>query len=146
MRIYQAPYEAEPEMGIHFLSGGSISTVLFLLPSSASYGCRVFSGALRKGEDMYFNQLDFGRRLKECREQIGMTQEELAILVGVEKQHISRMERGTRACSIDLLVILATTLHVSTDYLLIGRSINYENISMQLQSTAFQLSMIAKNL
>ena len=95
---------------------------------------------------MYFNQLDFGRRVKECREQIGMTQEELAILVGVEKQHISRMERGTRACSIDLLVILATTLHVSTDYLLIGRSINYENISMQLQSTAFQLSMIAKNL
>ena len=95
---------------------------------------------------MYFNQLDFGRRLKECREQIGMTQEELAILVGVEKQHISRMERGTRACSIDLLVILATTLHVSTDYLLLGRSINYENISMQLQSTAFQLSMIAKNL
>ena len=95
---------------------------------------------------MYFNQLDFGRRLKECREQIGMTQEELAILVGVEKQHISRMERGTRACSIDLLVILATTLHVSTDYLLIGRSINYENISMQLQSAAFQLSMIAKNL
>lgn len=95
---------------------------------------------------MYFNQLDFGRRLKECREQIGMTQEELALLVGVEKQHISRMERGTRACSIDLLVILATTLHVSTDYLLIGRSINYENISMQLQSVAFQLSMIAANL
>lgn len=95
---------------------------------------------------MYFNQLDFGRRLKECREQISMTQEELAILVGVEKQHISRMERGTRACSIDLLVILATTLHVSTDYLLIGKSINYESISMQLQSAAFQLSMIAKNL
>ena len=95
---------------------------------------------------MYFNQLDFGRRLKECREQIGMTQEELALLVGVEKQHISRMERGTRACSIDLLVILATTLHVSTDYLLIGRSIHYENISMQLQSVAFQLSMIAANL
>ena len=95
---------------------------------------------------MFFNQLDFGRRVKECREQIGMTQEELAILVGVEKQHISRMERGTRACSIDLLVILATTLHISTDYLLIGRSINYENISMQLQSVAFQLSMIAANL
>lgn len=116
------------------------------MPFFASYGCRAFSDALRKGEDMYFNQMDFGRRLKECRELIGMTQEELALLVGVEKQHISRMERGTRACSIDLLVILATTLHVSTDYLLLGKSINHEPISMQLQSIAFQLSMLARNL
>lgn len=77
---------------------------------------------------------------------IGMTQEELALITGVEKQHISRMERGVKAPSVDLLVILATTLHVSMDYLMLGRSINYESISMQLQAAAFQLSMIAKNI
>ena len=33
---------------------------------------------------MYFNQYGFGRRLKECRELIDMTQEELAQMVGVE--------------------------------------------------------------
>ena len=83
------------------------------------------------------------RQLKRSRLQLHA---DVLVVDTPSKQHISRMERGTRACSIDLLVILATTLHVSTDYLLLGRSINYENISMQLQSAAFQLSMIAKNL
>ncbi len=95
---------------------------------------------------MYFNQYGFGRRLKECRELIGMTQEELAEMVGVEKQHISRIERGVRACSIDLLVIFASTLHISTDYLLLGVSIDKEIFRKQLSEMAFQLSMISHNL
>ena len=36
----------------------------------------------------------------------------------MEKQHISRIERGVTACSIDLLPVLSVTLQVSTDYLL----------------------------
>ena len=95
---------------------------------------------------MYFNQYGFGRRLKECRELIGMTQEELAEMVGVEKQHISRIERGVRACSIDLLVIFAATLHISTDYLLLGVSIDKETFRKQLSEMAFRLSMISHNL
>ena len=92
---------------------------------------------------MYFNQYSFGRRLKECRELIGMTQEELAQMVGVEKQHISRIERGSRACSIDLLVILASTLHVSTDYLLTGESVDKEVIRKQMAEMAYLLSMMS---
>ncbi len=95
---------------------------------------------------MYFNQYGFGRRLKECRELIGMTQEELAEMVGVEKQHISRIERGVRACSIDLLVIFASTLHISTDYLLLGVSIDKEIFRKQLSEMALRLSMISHNL
>ena len=95
---------------------------------------------------MYFNQYGFGRRLKECRELIGMSQEELAAIVGVEKSHVARIERGTRACSIDLLVIFATTLHASIDYLLLGISVDREVIRKQLSETAFNLSMISHNL
>ena len=92
---------------------------------------------------MYFNQYGFGRRLKECRELIDMTQEELAQMVGVEKQHISRIERGSRACSIDLLVILASTLRVSTDYLLTGESVDKEVIRKQMAEIAYMLSMMS---
>ena len=101
---------------------------------------------MKKGETMYFNQYGFGRRLKECRELIGMTQEELAGIVGVEKNHIARIERGSRACSIDLLVIFAATLHVSIDYLLLGISIDKEAFRKQLSEIAFHLSMISHNL
>ncbi len=95
---------------------------------------------------MYFNQYAFGRRLKECRERIEMTQEELALVTGVEKQQISRIERGSRVCSIDLLVLLASTLHISADYLLTGVSLDREVYRAQLQEIAFQLSMMSCNL
>ncbi len=95
---------------------------------------------------MFFNQYAFGKRLKECRERIDMTQEELALIVGVERQQISRIERGSRVCSIDLLVLLASSLHVSTDYLLTGFSVNREAYREQLQEIAFQLSMMACHL
>ena len=56
---------------------------------------------------MYFNQVEFGRRLQELRKMNRITQEELAVKVGVDKLHISRMERGVAACSIDLLLELS---------------------------------------
>ena len=95
---------------------------------------------------MYFNQMEFGKRLQECRKMQKLTQEELAELVGVEKQHISRIERGVAACSIDLLPVLSVTLQVSTDYLLMGKSIDKELIRTQLLSVISQLTLIAQEL
>lgn len=43
---------------------------------------------------MYFDPEAFGKRLRSLRKGQGMTQEELAMRVGSEKQHISRMETG----------------------------------------------------
>lgn len=54
---------------------------------------------------MYFDQNEFGKRLQTQRKAREMTQEELALALGLaSKQHISCMERGVEACSIDLLV------------------------------------------
>lgn len=99
-----------------------------------------------KDKDMYFNQVEFGKRLQECRKLKELTQEELAELVGVEKQHISRIERGVTACSIDLLPVLSVTLQVSTDYLLMGKSIDKELTRTQLLSVISQLTMITQGL
>lgn len=69
---------------------------------------------------MYFNQEDFGKRLRIARKEAGLTQQELADQVLVERKHISHLECGERCCSIDLLIELSEVLNVSTDYLLKG--------------------------
>jgi transcriptional regulator with XRE-family HTH domain len=75
---------------------------------------------LGKGQDMYFDQEAFGKRLKELRNIKGMTQEELAEKVNITREHLGRLERGKYGCSIDLLIELSYTLNASTDYLLLG--------------------------
>ena len=114
--------------------------------STASYGVGVLSTALRKGQNMYFNQVEFGQRMQEARKLAGMTQEELADVLGIDKNHVSRLERGAKACSIDILVEISAALRVSTDYLLTGRSIDLEDTRNQVLSVISQLTKIAQNL
>jgi transcriptional regulator with XRE-family HTH domain len=49
-----------------------------------------------------------------------LTQEELARSVGVTHQHVSRIEGGLAAPSLDLVVRLSQALGVTTDFLLTG--------------------------
>ena len=100
----------------------------------------------QKGKNMYFNQIEFGQRVQESRKFAGMTQEELAERLGIDKNHVSRIERGAKACSIDILVELSGILKVSTDYLLTGKSIDREMTRTQVLSVISQLSLIAQNL
>ncbi len=53
-----------------------------------------------------------GARIKEFRKAQGMTQEQLAEQIGVEPRHISRMEGGYNAPSIDRLEKIAKALNV----------------------------------
>lgn len=93
---------------------------------------------------MYFDQKEFGKRLQTQRKAREMTQEELALALGLaSKQHISRMERGVEACSIDLLVEISCVLRVSTDYLLMGKESNREITRNELHSAILQLKNIA---
>ena len=62
--------------------------------------------------------MDFGCRLKELRTQAGMTQQQLASLIGVTKSVISFYELRERAPSPDVLIKCAGIFHVSTDFLL----------------------------
>lgn len=62
--------------------------------------------------------VDFGGILKELRLQAGMTQKDLASMVGVTKSVISYYELAERSPSPEILIKLAKIFHVSTDYLL----------------------------
>ena len=58
------------------------------------------------------------QRIREVRQARGMSQVERAGLLGVTKQSVSSWENDNIQPSIEMLVKLAQTLAVSTDYLL----------------------------
>lgn len=62
--------------------------------------------------------MDFGLRLKTLRKQAGLTQQQLAVQLGITKSVVSFYELQERSPSPDVLVKLAQIFHVSTDYLL----------------------------
>lgn len=62
--------------------------------------------------------VNFGERLKDLRQNAGLTQKQLADKIWVTKATISYYEQSERNPSPEILVKLATAFHVSTDYLL----------------------------
>jgi transcriptional regulator with XRE-family HTH domain len=61
----------------------------------------------------------FGEKLRHLRLQRGMTQTELAHQLQLSSHsHITNLESGRRAPSLDLVLRLADIFHVTTDYLL----------------------------
>ena len=62
--------------------------------------------------------MNFGKTLKILRLQSGLTQKDLADILGVTKSTVSYYETEERAPSTDILVRLAQYFHVSTDHLL----------------------------
>lgn len=69
---------------------------------------------------------DLGRRVRECRKQQKMTQEQLAESTGISASFLGHIERGSRVASIETLVALCNTLNVKADYLLAGSLSTYE--------------------
>ena len=66
-------------------------------------------------------QIGLGKRVRERRQVLEITQEHLAKALGVTPQHISLMEQEKSAPSLTLLPRLAEELGVSVDYLVSGK-------------------------
>ena len=65
--------------------------------------------------------MDFRERFFDLRRQAGLSQEELANLVGVTRQAVQKWEAGTSRPDMDNLVSLAEYFQVSLDYLVTGK-------------------------
>lgn len=59
-----------------------------------------------------------GERIQIAREERTMTQRELAEAIGCTPQHISAIERGVKAPTLETFIAIAATLRVPTDVLL----------------------------
>jgi transcriptional regulator with XRE-family HTH domain len=95
---------------------------------------------------MEFNRDEFGKRVKQARMDKHLTQVQLADLLGVEWQQISRIERGFSGCSNELLVPLSEALDVSTDFLLKGVESDSELLRKQISLLMDQLSIFKSQI
>jgi transcriptional regulator with XRE-family HTH domain len=62
-----------------------------------------------------------GKRIREEREKLGLSREEFAEIIGLSDYYIGQLERGERQMSMPTLIKVANCLHVSLDYLVLGR-------------------------
>ncbi len=64
--------------------------------------------------------MTIGQRIRERRQELGLTQDSIAKALAVTPQHISAIELDQRSPSLDFLVRLAEHLGTTTDFLLTG--------------------------
>ncbi|MDE6361794.1 MAG: helix-turn-helix domain-containing protein, partial [Clostridia bacterium] len=90
---------------------------------------------------------DFGDFLYALRKEKGMTQAQLADLLGVTNKAVSKWETGEAMPETSLLLPLSRILGVTVDELLDGkRSINYETTSEEYNSKEFDFDDIKKHI
>ena len=93
-----------------------------------------------------FDVTEFATRLSTLRKAQGMTQQGLAEALHISLEYLSKIERGQRKPSIDLVVAMACYFHVSTDYLLMGKDHEMVDSRAKLLDMISQLTEIAKSM
>ncbi len=64
---------------------------------------------------------EIGKRIKNIREEMGMTKEAFAKSLGVSGQYLGIVERGGSCLSVDKLKVLCDFTNLSADYILFGK-------------------------
>ena len=75
-----------------------------------------------------------GKRIKEARKKLKLTQEALAEKSKISNVYLGEIERGTKIPSVPVLVDLIEALEVSADYLLLD-SLNSANVIVNNEIT-----------
>lgn len=75
-----------------------------------------------------------GKRIKEARKNLKLTQEALAEKAKISNVYLGEIERGTKIPSVPVLVDLIEALEVSADYLLLD-SLNSANVIVNNEIT-----------
>ncbi|GKX30348.1 transcriptional regulator [Vallitalea longa] len=61
-----------------------------------------------------------GKRIKESRKSVNMTQEKVSEILGVSPEYVSRIETGAAKLNLEMLVKMSDILDLSPAYLLTG--------------------------
>ncbi|GAC1445543.1 MAG: helix-turn-helix transcriptional regulator [Chloroflexota bacterium] len=57
--------------------------------------------------------VEFGRRVRELRQELGLSQEDLAFRTELDRSYISGIERGRRNVALRNILVLASSLDVT---------------------------------
>ena len=92
----------------------------------------------------YLNLEMLGKRIKQGRLKLDLTQYALAEEVGVSQNFLGDIERGIKAPSITTSIRLANVLHISLDVLFAESLTNEVNEADDIVLTDKQLSLLKK--
>lgn len=81
------------------------------------------------------NIVEIGERIKQCRKSQKLTQEKLAELIDVSPHYIYEIEKGLKCMSLSTLMDISSILHISTDYILFGKSNDYTSTNADQLNT-----------
>lgn len=76
----------------------------------------------RNDEELRAQHLSFGQRVREIRQDRGLSQEDLAELAGMHRTYVSSLERGLRNVGLDNILAIAAALDVSPSDLFLGEN------------------------
>ena len=85
-----------------------------------------------------------GNRISKYRKEKGLTQEELAVKLGVSSQAVSKWENDASCPDISLLPQLCRTLGISTDELLTGNNNEVKLIPVEQRKSLDELTLRVK--
>ena len=88
--------------------------------------------------------VELGKRIKQRRLEMKLTQEKLAELTDLTNTYIGAIERATSKCSIETIVKLADVLDLNLDYLLLG--ITHKNIDCRFSEMLHSIPANRQNL
>ena len=64
--------------------------------------------------------IEMGQRLRSRRQELGLTREKMAELADIGAGYYGQLEVGTSQMSIDTLIKLSQSMHLSMDYIICG--------------------------
>lgn len=74
-------------------------------------------------------------RINLLRKKMGLSQEELANKIGVSRQAVSKWESGQSMPDLDKIIALSDLFGVSTDYILKGTDVSYDEGSLNAETS-----------
>lgn len=64
--------------------------------------------------------IEIGQRLRQRRQELGLTREKMSELADIGTDYYGQLEVGTSQMSIDTLIKLSRSMHLSMEYILFG--------------------------
>ncbi len=94
---------------------------------------------------MKYNPTEIGARIRTLRLTLGCSQESFSEHLHISREHLARIEAGSRNPSIDLIIEIADAADVTLDYLILGKTTS-ASLKQELHSIISALTRLENRL
>ena len=95
---------------------------------------------------MYYDIQASAKRIRSLRCKLGLSQEQAAEQLNIDRSNLSRIENGAKGCSVDLFVHMSELYHVSLDFLVLGEVSSQLAVREDIEQVIRQLTSICNRI